>query len=136
MSSTAARMPRSESVRPRRPVVVTCPRARRERGQRPAAHEGIAAPALAALDGLEEEAVCLPHDVGEAGDRRQGVSHHFAPDRHDGVRLGQRGELGGVGVEDQGARRPLEARTAAGGHGAGTPGPFPTVRKKQERSPV
>ena len=107
------------------------PAARRERGQGPASHEGVTTPALTALDGLEEEAVGLPCDVGETGHRRQGVSHHLAPHRHNGVRLGQRGELGQVGVEGQAAHR-----TATGGHGAGTPGPVPTVRKKHERSPV
>ena len=71
-------------------------------GQRPAPHERVTAPALAALDRLEEEPVALPHDVGEAGDRRQRVGHHLAPDGHDRVLLGQRGELGRVGPESRG----------------------------------
>ena len=104
------------------------PAARRQRRQRAPADERVAAPALAALDRLEEEAVPLPHDVGEAGDRRQGVGDHLAPDRHDGVLLGQCRELGRVGAEAQRARRRRGARTASGGHGAGTPGPLPIVR--------
>ena len=64
--------------RPRRPVVSTCRPRAVERGQRAAPHEGVAAPPLAALDGLEEEAVPLAHDVGKAGDRRQGVGDHLA----------------------------------------------------------
>ena len=99
---------------------------RRQRGEGAAPHEGVAAPPLAALDRLEEEAVPLPHDVGEAGDRRQRVGHHLAPDRHDRVLLGQRRELGGVRVE--GRRPPARAGAASGRHGAGTPGPAPMVR--------
>ena len=64
--------PSSESARPRRPGGRDVPAPCRERGQRPAPHERVAAPALAALDGLEEEAVLLPHDVGEAGHRASG----------------------------------------------------------------
>ncbi len=100
------------------------PAPRRQRGERSAPHERVAAPALAALDGLEEEPVPLPHHVGEAGDRGQGVGHHLAPDRDDGVLLGQGGELGGVGAEAQRTRD----RAASRRHGAGTPGPVPMVR--------
>ena len=68
--------------------------ARGERRQGAPPDEGVAAPALAPLDRLEEEPVTVADDVGEARDGREGVGDHLAPDRHDGVLLGQRGELG------------------------------------------
>ena len=107
---------------------VDVPAPGRQRGQWPAPHEGVAAPPLTTLDGLEEEAVTISHHVGEAGHWRERVGDHLARDGHDRVRLGQRGELGEVGAERQGARRRLGALVASGGHGAGTPGPVPMVR--------
>ena len=116
------------ALQPEPALRLDAPAARRERGQRAPSHERVAAPPLAALDGLEEEAVPLPHDVGEAGDGRQGVGDHLTRDGHDPMVPGQRGEFGGVGAEVQGARRRLATLVTSGGHGAGTPGPVPMVR--------
>ena len=54
-----------------------------QRGERAAADERVAAPALAALDGLEQEAAGVPGPPrsGEGADRGQGVGHQLAPDR-------------------------------------------------------
>ena len=114
-------------ARPSRPVPPVTDRAPcGQRGQRAPADEGVAAPALAALDRLEEEAVAVADQVGEGGHRGQGVGHHLAPHRDDGVLLGQGGELDRIGPEGQHRR----AR-GTGQSGRGTPGPWPIVRKKQ-----
>ena len=96
-------------------------------GQRATADERIAAPALAALDRLEEEALPVADQIGEGGDRREGVGHDLAPHRDDGVLLGQGGELDGVRPEAQ--HRGARVRRERAGHsGRGTPGPWPMVR--------
>ena len=73
----------------------------------PAADERPAAPALAVLDRLEQEAgLVVPAEAGEGGDRRDQVGQQLAPHRDDGV-------LRGEGVEpgaDQGwARRRISS---------------------------
>ena len=56
-----------------------------ECGEGIAAHEGVPAPALSSLDGLEEEPVVLPDDEKEGAHRREGVGHELAPHRDDAV---------------------------------------------------
>ncbi len=82
-------------------------------GQRVAADERVAAPALTPLDRLEEEpgAVGPLHYVEEGAHRGDGVGHQLAPHRHDAVLGGQGDELLGTG-----ARGPRTHRSAGGGH--------------------
>ena len=82
--------------------------------------------------------VVLSHHVGEAGDRRQGVGEppHTRPARCCAPHR-QCGELGGVGVEDQAARRRLGAGTACPRAVTvrALPGPSRCVRDPQRALP-
>ncbi len=123
-ASTAARMPSSEEAKPETTSRLDVATASGQRGQGTPSDKGIAAPALAAFDGFKEEAVAFTDHVGEGRHWGKRVGHDLTPHRHDGVRFGQCGELGRVWSKMQHQS------------GRGTPGPFPTVRKKQVRSPV
>ena len=48
-------------------------------------HEGVAAPALATLDRLEQEPLIVADGPHEHADRRQGVGNELHRDRHDAV---------------------------------------------------
>ena len=69
-------------------------------GQRIAAHEGVPAPPLATLHGLQQEpGAGALGDLEIGGHRRERVGHQLAPDRHHAV-------LGGQRVEPVRARAP------------------------------
>ena len=103
------------------------PRAR-EGGRGPTADERPAAPALAVLDRLEQEAgLVVAAQPGEGGDRRDQVGQQLAPDRHDACsraasawnssrsgRATRRARRSGLGPEG-----PEEAGVVAGVAGAG-----------------
>ena len=99
-----------------RAVDLDVPVAQQERGDRVAADEREAAPPLAVLDGLEEEARAVADELGVGGDRRLEIGEELGPHRHDRVVTGQRPEL-------------VAAR--ADPHYSA-----PKRRKKQEYSPV
>ncbi len=66
------------------------------------AHEGVAAPAFAALGAFEkEEARMAGGEAGEDGDGRLGVGEDARPDGNDGGGVEEGGEFlaGGEGVE-------------------------------------
>ncbi len=84
-----------------------------QRGDGVAPDERPPAPALAVLDGLEQEPRLVADQTGERRDRGGEVAQHLAPHRDDRVRPGQ-----------------LPERVAVGAQG------HPKDRKKQVRSPV
>ena len=92
-------------------------------GKGGAADKGVAAPAFAALDGFEQEAVGFADDVQIGGDGRQRVGDHLAEHGNDGV-------LHCEGCELLEARAKLETERRVGNGSAhfaalsaGTPGP-------------
>ena len=76
-----------------RAVDLDLPVAQQQRGHRVAADEREAAPPLAVLDGLEQEARAVADELGVRRDRRLEVGEQLGPHRHDGVVAGQRAEL-------------------------------------------
>ena len=126
-------MPSHEGASPRRPVDGDVAAPRRQRRQRATPDERIAPPPFPALDGLEEKALSVTDDVGEARDRSERVGDDLAPHGDDRMLLGQCGKLGRVGPEVERAPRVHAGR---GHHVEGTPGPLPRVRWKHDRSPV
>ena len=59
--------------------------AQQQRGHRVAADEREAAPPLAVLDRLEQEAGAVADELGVRGDRRLQVGEQLGPHRHDRV---------------------------------------------------
>ena len=99
--------------------------AQHQRGERVAAHERPPAPALAVLDGLEQEAgLVVTAQPGEGGDGRDQVGEQLPPHGHDGV-VG--GEAGGTPRGWGAARGPQASRTSELVDSSG-----PNARKKQE----
>ena len=95
-----------------------------ERGRGSPADERPAAPALAVLDRLEQEAgLVAAAQPGERGDRRDQVGQQLAPHRHDGVARAARA------VE-------LVARSGSARHGGRRRLARRRPRKKHEYSPV
>ena len=100
------------------PVASTVAAPGGERGERVAADERPAAPALAVLDRLEQEAGLVADERGaKAATGRGEVGQHLAPHGDDGVLAGQGPELlpGWGGASPEG---PVEAGALAGVAGA------------------
>ena len=76
-----------------RALDLDAPVTQQERRHRVAADEREAAPPLAVLDGLEQEARAVADELGVGGDRRLEIGEQLGPHRHDGVVAGQRPEL-------------------------------------------
>ena len=140
-ASSAARMPwsRGHAVGQRRRRPSTRAVAQHERGRRVAADEREAAPALAVLDRLEQEAGAVADELGERGDRRLEVGEQLAPDRHDRVRRGERAELvagraDAARLDVRSPKRAEEAGALAGVAGARCPPARPRTAACRRRS--
>ena len=94
-ASSAASMPRSSGHAggDRRRRRRSLPSRSIERRRRVAADEREAAPSLAVLDRLEQEAGAVADELGVRRDRRLEVGEQLGPDRHDGVLARQGAEL-------------------------------------------
>jgi hypothetical protein len=73
--------------------------AQRQRGDRVPTDEGEAAPPLAVLDRLEEEALSVADELGERGDGCLQIGEQLGPHRYDGVLGGERVELLAAGAD-------------------------------------
>jgi hypothetical protein len=69
------------------------PVAQDQRGDRIAADEREAAPALAMLDRLEQESRAVSDELGVGRDGRLQIAEHLGPHRHHGVVSGEGAEL-------------------------------------------
>ena len=93
-ASTAASTPRSSgTLVGQRALDGEASAARDQRRRGVATDEREAAPPLAVLDRLEQEARAVADDAQERGDRRDEVGQHLAPHGHDRVLAGEHPEL-------------------------------------------
>ena len=99
-----------------RAVDLDPPVAQQQRGDGIAADEREAAPALAVLDRLEQEARAVADELGVGRDRRLEVGEQLGPHGHDRVRRGpargtRRGSAGSARVQSAPKRRKKQVRS-------------------------